>query len=67
MYSVIALAAEYEIVLPPHVQEMVDLVGAKNVKPPSDGHNIGVEKGSKEFANLVARMLDLGGARRAVG
>jgi hypothetical protein len=64
MHTLIALAAEFEILLPPHVQQMIDLTGAADAKPTWFDRDAGVTKGSKEFAKLVARLLELGGARR---
>jgi hypothetical protein len=64
IYNLVALAADYEVPLPPHVQQMVDLVGVKDTKPTPCEHETDVERGSKVFANLVARLLELGGARR---
>jgi hypothetical protein len=65
IYNLVALATEYEVPLPPHVQQMMDLVGMNDAKPPSSEHEAGMERGSKVFTNLVARLLELGGARRA--
>jgi hypothetical protein len=43
---------------------MIDLTGAADAKPTWFDRDAGVTKGSKEFAKLVARLLELGGARR---